>query len=194
MRAMDGDISSRRRGGVNQSGLRDHNERLILSILQRHKTVPAAELARRTGLSKPTVSTILRNLEDDGLVRRGDPMRGKVGKPSIPIELNPDGAFSIGLKVGRRSADLLLMDFTGNVREQLHTTYDYPLPDAVFGFLQKGLEALLESRPKRQLQRVCGIGIGTPFELWKWARPLRAGSGKLPVLERRGLCRRSRTI
>lgn len=168
MPAMDGNLSAQRRSGVNQSGLRDHNERLILSILQRHQTVPAAELARRTGLSKPTVSTILRNLEQDGLIRRGDPLRGKIGKPSIPIALDPDGAFSIGLKVGRRSADLLLLDFVGTVREQLFATYDYPMPDAVFGFLKQGLEHLLAVLPSRQKRRVCGIGIGTPFELWKW--------------------------
>ena len=165
---MDGDTTTRRRGGVNQSGLRDHNERLILSVLQRHKSVPAAELARRTGLSKPTVSTILRTLEDDGLVRRGNPVRGKVGKPSIPIELDPNGAFSIGLKIGRRSADLLLLDFEGTVRGQLHTNYDYPMPDAVFGFLEAGLTNLLGNLPTDQQKRVCGIGIGTPFELWKW--------------------------
>ena len=168
MRGMDGNMTTRQSAGVNQSGLRDHNERLILSVLQRHKTVPAAELARRTGLSKPTVSTILRDLEEEGLVRRGDPVRGKVGKPSIPIELDPDGAFSIGLKVGRRSADLLLLDFVGTVRAQLSTTYDYPLPDAVFGFLEDGLNALLGDLPPKHRSRVCGIGIGTPFELWKW--------------------------
>lgn len=168
MAAMDGDIRPRRRGGVNQSGLRDHNERLILYTLQRHKIVPAAELARRTGLSKPTVSTILRTLEEDGLIRRGDPVRGKVGKPSIPIELDPDGAFSIGLKIGRRSADLLLLDFAGTVRGQLHTRYDYPLPDSVFGFLEVGLAELLGQLSAEHQKRICGIGIGTPFELWKW--------------------------
>jgi len=165
---MDGDFTTRRRGGMNQSGLRAHNERLILSVLQRHKTVPAAELARRTGLSKPTVSTILRILEDDALIRRGSPVRGKVGKPSTPIELDPNGAFSIGLKVGRRSADLLLLDFAGTVRRQLLTTYEYPMPDAVFGFLQSGVSELLDGLSPDQRLRVCGIGIGTPFELWKW--------------------------
>lgn len=165
---MDGDITTGRRSGVNQSGLRDHNERLILSILQRHKTVPAAELARRTGLSKPTVSSILRNLELDGFVRRGEPVRGKVGKPSIPIELDPDGVFSFGLKIGRRSADLLLLDFSGAVRKQLHTSYDYAVPDVVFGFLETGLSELIAHLPENQRSRICGIGIGTPFELWKW--------------------------
>jgi predicted NBD/HSP70 family sugar kinase len=168
VRAMDGNNIRERSGGVNQRGIRDHNERLILSILKRHRAVPAADLARRTGLSKPTVSTILRNLEQDGLTRRGEPVRGKVGKPSIPIELDPDGVLSVGLKIGRKSADLLLLDFSGKVREQYYTTYDYPMPDAVFGFLQAGLDTLLADIPAPLRTRVCGIGIGTPFELWKW--------------------------
>ncbi len=52
--AMDGHSIIEKSAGINQSGIRDHNERLILSILQFHQAVPAAELARRTGLSKPT--------------------------------------------------------------------------------------------------------------------------------------------
>lgn len=168
VRTMDADTIREKNNGVNQSGIRDHNERLILTVLQRHRAVPAADLARRTGLSKPTVSTILRNLEKDALVRRGAPVRGKVGKPSIPIALDPDGVLSLGLKIGRRSADLLLLDISGNVRGQLHTTYDYPMPDAVFGFLKEGLNTLFNQIPLQLRSRVCGIGIGTPFELWKW--------------------------
>lgn len=166
--AMDGNSIREENAGVNQRGVRDHNERLILTVLQRHRAVPAADIARRTGLSKPTVSTILRHLESDGLVRRGDPVRGKVGKPSIPMELDPGGVLSVGLKIGRRSADLLLLDLSGTVRGQLHTTYDYPIPEAVFGFLKNGLDELLSSLPAQDRSRVCGLGIGTPFELWKW--------------------------
>ncbi|ANP37572.1 MarR family transcriptional regulator [Phaeobacter gallaeciensis] len=157
-----------RSAGVNQRGVRDHNERLILSILFRHRAVSAAEIARRTGLSRPTVSTILRRLEDDGFVQRGEPVKGKVGKPSIPIELGSEGALSVGMNLGRKSADLLLLDFAGNVRQQLRTTYDYPMPDAIFEFLKDGLETLLSGLTAKQQGRVCGIGIGRPFELWKW--------------------------
>ncbi len=95
-------------------------------------------------------------------------MRGKIGKPSIPIELDPDGVLSFGLKIGRRSADLLLLDLSGKVRGQLHTAYEYAMPDAVFGFLKEGLDTLLAQIPERLVSRICGIGIGTPFELWKW--------------------------
>ena len=59
---------------------------------------------------------IMRSLEHDGLLLKGEPLRGKVGQPSIPMSLNSNGVFSIGLKIGRRSADLVLVDFLGRQR------------------------------------------------------------------------------
>lgn len=168
VRMMDGGRVREITGGVNQSGVRDHNERLILSMLKRRGPMPGSEVARQTGLSPQTVSIILRKLEKDGFLGRGDPQRGKVGKPSIPMQLDPDGVMSVGLKIGRRSADLVLMDFCGSVRHQLHKTYDYALPDTVFGFLQQGLAEILSGLSAAQRARLCGIAIGTPFELWKW--------------------------
>ena len=55
--------------GVNQQGLRDHNERLILSTLQRHGPLPGSDLSRAAGLSAQTVSVILRELEGANVTR-----------------------------------------------------------------------------------------------------------------------------
>lgn len=165
---MDGGKIKGASGGVNQSGVRNYNERLLLSMLQRRGGMAGIDLARLTGLSPQTVSVIFRKLEQDGFLQRGDPVRGKVGKPSIPMELSPDGVLSLGLKIGRRSADLLLLDFTGNVRAQVTTAYQYPLPDEVFAFLESGMTTLLEDLPPEARDRLCGIGIAAPFELWKW--------------------------
>ena len=65
------------------------------------------------------------HLEKDSLLTRGEPVRGRVGQPSIPMALNPDAVYSVGLKIGRRSADLVLMDFVGGVRCRLRETYAY---------------------------------------------------------------------
>jgi len=155
-------------GGINQTGVRAYNERLLLSILQRNGALPGSDLARRTGLSPQTASVILRKLEQDGLLTKGDPIKGKVGKPSMPFALNPDGVFSLGLKVGRRSADLVVLDLLGRVRHQLRKTYDYPLPDIVFGFLRSGFGELIDAMPDDMRSRLCGIGVAAPFELWNW--------------------------
>ncbi|MGB2892571.1 MAG: winged helix-turn-helix domain-containing protein, partial [Albidovulum sp.] len=47
-------------GGATPSGVRDHNERLVLSLIQRHGALPSADIARRANVSAQTVSTIIR--------------------------------------------------------------------------------------------------------------------------------------
>ena len=168
-------------GGVNQQGVRDHNERLILTMIQRHGTLPGSDLARRAGLSPQTVSVILRGLEQDGIVERGDPQRGRVGKPSIPMGLAADGVYSFGLKIGRRSADLILADFHGVIRGQLQTTYHYPLPDTVIGFLRSGMDRLSQGMSPAALARIAGIGVAQPFEIWNWHETIGAPADALAV-------------
>ncbi|MEM9107748.1 MAG: ROK family transcriptional regulator [Pseudomonadota bacterium] len=154
--------------GSNQSRVRAHNERLVLSLVRRHGSMPKAEIARRTGLSPQTVSVIMRALEKDALLVRGEPQRGRVGQPSIPMALNPDAVFSIGLKIGRRSAELILMDFVGGVRLRLRQPYAYPLPDTIMAFVETGLKQIQEDLGEKVRSRIVGIGIATPFELWNW--------------------------
>lgn len=161
-------------GGVNQSGVRNYNERLLLSMLQRHGGMPGSDLARRAGLSPQTVSVILRKLEKDGYLERGDPVRGRVGKPSVPMKLAKDGAFSVGLKIGRRSADIVLMDFCGTVREQIQITYRYPMPQEILTFLDAGLAEITGRMSARDVARISGVGVAVPFEMWKWSDALGA--------------------
>lgn len=154
--------------GSNQTRLRAYNERLVMSLVRRHGSLAKADIARRTGLSPQTVSVIMRALERDSLLVRGEPVRGRVGQPSIPMALNPDAVYSIGLKIGRRSADLVLMDFVGRVRQQLRQTFAYPLPDGIVAFFAAGMNALTEDLDSNQRKRIVAVGIAAPFELWNW--------------------------
>jgi predicted NBD/HSP70 family sugar kinase len=167
-------------GGANQSGLREHNERLVMTMLQRHGRLPGVDIARRAGLSQQTVSVILRRLETEGYLLRGAPIRGRVGKPSIPMELNPRGAFSVGLKVGRRSSDLVLTDLAGAPQAQRSISYRYPQPAALVDFLRGGLDEFARLLGLER-SRIAGIGIALPFELWNWPEALGVGSADLDV-------------
>jgi len=158
--------------GTNQSGMRARNERLVLSLVRRHQALAKSELARMTGLSAQTVSVIMRQLEKDGLLLRGEPVRGKVGQPSVPMRLNPDGAFFFGLKVGRRSTELVWTDFVGNVRQRKRRTYDYPTPKATLEFSTQSLGKMMSSMSPEAKGRIAGLGIAMPFYLWDWAKAL----------------------
>ena len=154
--------------GTNQSGVKLYNERLVLSLVRNHGSLSKTEIARRTGLSTQTSSVIMKQLESEGLLVREKPIRGKVGQPSIPMSLNPEGAFSVGFKFGRRSADLVLMDFVGKVRRVVRETYAYPTPDELERFVLSGVAELTGHLDERQASRICGFGIAAPFEMWGW--------------------------
>lgn len=163
--------------GTNQSGMRDHNERLVLSLVRKHGALAKTDIARMTGLSAQTISVIMRELEADALLLRGAPIRGKVGQPSIPMSLNPKGAFFIGLKIGRRSADLVLIDFLGTVRGMVSRTYSYPAPAETIAFVHAGIAGLCDGLTPAERQRIAGLGIAMPFELWNWADTVGAEPG-----------------
>lgn len=171
----DGNVGDHRTGatgqsmrGSNQSGLRAYNQRLVLSLVYTHGSLAKTDIARMTGLSAQTGSVIMRDLEAEDLIVKGEPVRGKVGQPSVPMSINPDGAFFIGLKVGRRSAELILVNFLGAVKASLRKSYPWPTPPLIISFVREGLEDLIRSLPEKLRDRVAGLGIATPFQLWDW--------------------------
>ncbi len=156
--------------GSNQSGMRAHNERLVLSLIRQLGPMAKAEIARRSGLSAQTVSVIMRALEEDGLLAKGDPVRGKVGQPSVPMHLNPEGAFFLGLKIGRRNEELVLTDFVGQVKARLQRTHAYPRPDDTLRFAVESITTVTAGLTAAQRSRIAGLGVAMPFEMWNWAR------------------------
>jgi len=154
--------------GSNQSGLRAYNQRLVLSLVYTHGNLAKTDIARMTGLSAQTGSVIMRELEAEDLIVKGEPIRGKVGQPSVPLSINPDGAFFIGLKVGRRSAELILINFLGEPKTTLRKSYPWPTPPQIIEFVREGMEQIIQGLPAAWRDRVAGLGIATPFQLWDW--------------------------
>lgn len=164
-------------GGANQVRVRAYNERLVLSLVRLQPGVSKAEIARRTGLSPQTVSVIMRALEKEELLVRGEPLRGRVGQPSVPMHLNPDAVLSYGVKIGRRSADLVLMDFTGKIRLNRHRTYRYPDTTEIINFITESIDDIEADLAAKQRSTIAGVGVAAPFELWNWASEVGAPSG-----------------
>ena len=151
--------------------MRDYNERLVLSLVRQHGSLAKTEIARLTKLSAQTVSVIMRELEEEGLLLRNEPVRGKIGQPSIPMSLDPEGAFFLGLKIGRRSAELVLIDFLGSVRAMLQLSYRYPAPRETVEFVSARHQA-----DPRRLDRVRRTGASPAS-----ASPCRSSCGTGPT-------------
>ena len=81
--------------------LRAINERSVLELIHRRGPLSRAQVARVSGLSKPTVSLALTGLLDARLVREVGRSRGERGPSALLYELNPAAGWVVGLDVGR---------------------------------------------------------------------------------------------
>ena len=165
--------------GADQAGVRVYNERLLLSLVRRLGPLSKIEVARLTGLSVQSTSAIMNRLQADGLLRREAPLRGRVGQPTVPMSLDPDGAYSIGLKIGRRSCDLVLIDFRGGVRRRAQRTFPYPVPEMILEFVRSALPPLEEALDDAQRRRIAGLGVASPFQMWTWESEIGAPAGAM---------------
>lgn len=157
--------------GSNHVGMRAFNERVVLQAIRLHGALPKADVARLTGLTAQTIGLITARLEEDGLLLRQERVRGRIGQPSVPLALNPDGAFSLGINIGRRSADWLLVDFTGTVRERRSLDYAFPDLEQLLPAIQGNIAALHNSLGPLA-DRLVGVGVAAPFQLGGWHRML----------------------
>jgi predicted NBD/HSP70 family sugar kinase len=100
-----------------QPGLLKHlNERTVLEAIRTGAPISRAEISRRAGISKPTVSVALRSLVEDGLVREAREEPGGPRYGAIFFEPVPDAALVLGIDVGARFVRAALCDLSGRVR------------------------------------------------------------------------------
>src|SRR5271165_5229654 len=82
--------------------LRALNEQLLLQHIRQLGRCSRAELARLSGLSKPTVSLALANVERSGLVREAGQRTGVPGRSAVLYEVRPEAGYVLGLDIGHQ--------------------------------------------------------------------------------------------
>jgi len=101
--------------------IRALNEQLLLSQIRQVGPCSRADLARLSGLSKPTVSLALANVERSGLVRIAGQRTGVPGRSARLYEIRPEAGFVLGLDIGQHYLRGALADLAGEIRAQ-HST------------------------------------------------------------------------
>ena len=137
------------------------NERTVLEAIRAGSPISRAEISRRAGISKPTVSLALQSLLDAGLVREAtdEPDGPRYG--AVFFEPVPEAALTLGLDLGGRFLRGAICDLRGDVRARLDVEIDGGDPERVLEQIAELRNALV-STTRLDESLVNGAVVGVP--------------------------------
>jgi len=145
--------------GTNQEFGRPYNRRIVLESIRLHGPLARGDIARRVGLTVQTVSTIVRELEEQGYILsvREEP-KGR-GLPPATLRINPEGGYAVGIHVTPLGINAALINLRGDVIDSSHREAPNATPDLAFDLIGQMVPDLTRLRPGG---RVLGIGMALP--------------------------------
>jgi|LDZT01.1.fsa_nt_gi predicted NBD/HSP70 family sugar kinase len=145
---------------------RIRNSTTLLLLLMKYDGISRVEMSRITGLTKTTVSTIVKKLKEAGIVEESDQIAtGNIGKSPYPLHISSNAAHSIGVHLGRRRVETLLMNSRMKVIvKNKGEDYKHFEPEEIIKSLFLNFDKLFASAHRKNL-KISTIGVGIPGPL-----------------------------
>ncbi|OJF96762.1 transcriptional regulator [Rhizobium sp. 58] len=145
--------------GTNQETGRPYNRRIVLESIRLHGPMTRGDVAQRVGLTVQTVSTIVRELEEQGLILSVQkPPKGR-GIPPSTLTINPDGGLSVGIHVTPLGIEAALVNLRGDVVDNVRRDVMNATPQEAFSFIRDMVTQLMASP---RCGRLLGAGLALP--------------------------------
>jgi predicted NBD/HSP70 family sugar kinase len=141
--------------------LKDLNERTVLEAIRSAAPISRAQISRRAGISKPTVSLALQSLLDAGLVREATPEPGRPSYGATFFEPVADAAFVLGLDLGSRFLRGAVSDLSGELSARQDVEHKGADADEALRLIVELRDTLLASAGVTQ-DRLDGVVVGVP--------------------------------
>ena len=134
----------------------------VLRLIWREHRISRADIARRTGLSRSTVTEIVDDLLPTGLVAEVGVGQSQGGRPPIVLEFQYDAGCILGVDMGAAHIAVALIDLRGEVLAWQHRLYHVRTePAGARALILELCAACLAERPGSR-RKLVGIGIAAP--------------------------------
>ena len=152
--------------GIDSEQARPHNRRVVLETIRLNEPISRAEIARHTGLAAQTVSNIVGDLISSELALSRGRRRGGMGQPAMEIELNPKGAFAVGLHLDQDHVGTVLVDLKGNPISVINHREHFDTPEQAVGFLGEVVNQTIADNDIPRT-RLWGVGLALPGPVYE---------------------------
>lgn len=137
--------------------MKSMNKSIILNKIRTQGPISRAQIARETNLTRPTVSSNVKELIDQNIVEESDVGQSQVGRKPTMLVIN-HGAFCIlGVDAGPDTIKCVVSDLSGKVLERAETQLQLPIDNG--GFLHALKNSIQECLVKTSGKDVIGIGV-----------------------------------
>ena len=145
-----------------QALVREINLSSVLRYLHASDPLSRAGLASLTGLNKTTISSLVEELFQRGLIREVGLDNSGSGRPAMLLNLDPGAGFIIGVALGVDFISVILADFVGEIHWRRLQEVDPA--ESQEAMIQRTLDIVKEAMAVGQSRqaRLLGLGIATP--------------------------------
>ncbi len=142
---------------ANTMEIRLQNASYIIKEIECNPGITNTEIARKRGLSVPTISNIMNILKNSDIVMTTGTGESSGGRRPVRLSLNPKCQYSIGVSIARHTVYLLLIDFEGHIYEKEKHFIQFEENDEFWCKIDCLIKKMQEKVPEP-----CGVGIALP--------------------------------
>lgn len=103
---------------LDQQAIKRLNRRLILEALRRSGPQSRAALARAVGLTKSTVSSLVQEMLEEGLLDQGRQHKPGLGRPGTELQFSPRHTLALGVELGVENTQVVLLDLNNTIHDK----------------------------------------------------------------------------
>jgi len=157
--------------GANHQSVRRSNRAAIFRALHALAPIARVDLARQSGLNPGTVTNIIDELLESGLVRETERSTGassprrKVGRRPVNLEVNPDARFAVGIDLARNTVTGSVVNLAGDALTTVSEPTGALVSTSIIEKASRVALQALDQLPEHHRARIVGAGVGAPGAL-----------------------------
>ncbi len=137
---------------------KNHNSRLVLRMIYEDEAISRADIARKTGLTRTTVSTVVGELIEQGLVEETGAGQSSGGRQPVLLRIAHEAHGVLALSFEDTQIVGALVDMRGSIQRRVSLSLYGYRPEELTGYLSRLIDELrADAAP-----RVLGIGLSMP--------------------------------
>jgi predicted NBD/HSP70 family sugar kinase len=146
-----------------QDTIRQHNKKMILDIIRTQRPISRSEISRITKMSPTSISRIVGELCDEGVIKETDTSMNKVGRKAVILDINPQAVYTIGVDLDKEFIKIGIMDFCSNIVAGKKVEYDETEyePETTSVKICSIVESIIEESSIHR-QKFISIGVSVP--------------------------------